>query len=37
MDDTAEKTRSIVTKSTDEEFSMEFFRDAVRYYWQVVL
>lgn len=30
MDDTAEKTRSIVAKSTDEEFSMEFFKDAVR-------
>ena len=31
MDDTAEKTLSMVSKAADEEFSMEFFKDAVRY------
>ena len=30
MDDTAEKTISTVSKAADEEFSMEFFKDAVR-------
>ena len=31
MDDTAEKTISMVSKAADEEFSMDFFKDAVRY------
>ena len=31
MDDTAEKTINAVSKSADEEFSMEIFKDAVRY------
>jgi len=31
MDDTAEKTINVVSKSADEEFSMEVFKDAVRY------
>lgn len=31
MDDTAEKTINVVSKSADEEFSMEIFKDAVRY------
>ena len=31
MDDTAEKTLNTVSKSADEEFSMDFFKDAVRY------
>lgn len=31
MDDTAEKTITMVSKAADEEFSMDFFKDAVRY------
>ena len=31
MDDTVEKTISTVSKAPDEEFSMDFFKDAVRY------
>ena len=32
LDDTAEKTISVVTKATNEEFSIEVFKDAVRYF-----
>jgi len=31
MEDTAEKTTGMVSRAADEEFSMEFFKDAVRY------
>ena len=31
MDDTVEKTIQTVSKAPDEEFSMDFFKDAVRY------
>ena len=31
MDDTVEKTIRTVSKAPDEEFSMDFFKDAVRY------
>lgn len=30
MDDTAEKTIHTVSKAADEEFSIDFFKDAVR-------
>ena len=35
MDDTAEKTISAVSKSADEEFSMEMFKDTVRYLGEI--
>lgn len=31
MDDTAQKTISTVSTAADDDFSMEFFKDAVRY------
>lgn len=32
MDDTAQKTVSTVSTAADDDFSMEFFKDAVRYF-----
>lgn len=32
MDDTAQKTISTVSTAADDDFSMEFFKDAVRYF-----